>query len=75
MRVTDDGIATLVNELHPRKALSPMVVTDDGIATLVNELHPPKAFIPILVTDEGMVMCVTFVLSTPHSFQQSLPFH
>ena len=43
MRVTDDGIATIANELHPEKAPSPMLVTDNGIARLANELHPVKA--------------------------------
>ena len=74
MLATEDGIATLVNELHPSKTPFPMLVTDDGIARLANELHPKKAQSPILVTEDGMVTCVTFVLSTPHSFQESSPF-
>ena len=74
MLVTDDGIARLANALHLEKAYSPMLVTDDGIARFVNELHPLKAQSPILVTEDGMVTCVTFVLSTPHSFQESSPF-
>ena len=41
--LTDDGIGTLDNALHPEKALAPMLVTDDGISRLANELHPWKA--------------------------------
>ena len=73
MLVTDDGMSRLANELHPQKAPPPILVTDDGIARLANEMHPPKAQPPMLVTDDGMVTCVTFVLSTPHSFHESLP--
>ena len=32
-----------LNELHPLKASSSMLVTEDGIARLVNRLHPLKA--------------------------------
>jgi len=40
MLVTDDGIARLVNELHPEKAPLPMLMTAEGIERLANELHP-----------------------------------
>ena len=50
-----------------------MLVTDDGMAKLANTLHPLKAWFPMLVTDDGMVTCVTFALSTPHSFHESSP--
>ena len=39
MLAMDDGIARLANEMHPSKALSPMLVTDDGIARPANEVH------------------------------------
>ena len=71
MLVTDDGIARLAKELHPQKASSPMLVTDGGIARLANALHPLNAWSPMLVTDDGMVIRVTLVLSTPHSFHES----
>ena len=45
----------LANELHPLKAMSPMLLTDDGIARLANEQHPMKARSPMLVTEAGMV--------------------
>ena len=38
--VTDDGISTLFNLLHPLNAPSPISVTDDGIFTLVKPLQP-----------------------------------
>ena len=65
--VTEDGIATSVNELHPSKALCPMLVTEGGIATFVNELQKAKALFPMLVTEDGMVTVFTVVLSTLHS--------
>lgn len=40
--VTDDGIATLANELQSSNAPVPMLVTDDGIVRLANELHREK---------------------------------
>ena len=39
------------NEVHPPKALYPMLVTDLGIDTSTNELQSPKALYPMLVTD------------------------
>ena len=54
MLVTDAGMSTRVNELHPSKARSPMLVTDEGMATLANALHPWKAHGPMLITDVGM---------------------
>ena len=50
-----------------------MLVTDDGISRLANELQFLKAWSPRLVTDDGTVTCVTFALSTPHSFHESSP--
>ena len=44
----------VANELHPSKALSPMLVTDDGIARLANDLHPTKVLLPMLLTDDGI---------------------
>ena len=73
MLVTDVGMTTLVKELHPQKALSPMLVTDVGMATLIKELHLEKAYSPMLVTDVGIVTLVTLVLSTPHPAQESSP--
>ena len=73
MLVTDDGIARRANERHPEKAKPPMLVTDDGISRLANELQFLKAWSPRLVTDDGTVTCVTFALSTPHSFHESTP--
>ncbi len=52
MLVTDVGMATLANELHPSKAPSSMLATEVGIATLANELHPRKATAPMLDTDD-----------------------
>ena len=40
MLVTDVGMATLANEVHPLKAHTSMLVTDAGMATLANEVHP-----------------------------------
>ena len=40
MLVTEVGIDTSTNELHPQKARSPMLVTEVGIDTAANELHP-----------------------------------
>ena len=39
MLVTDAGMVTLVNALHPMKAPDSMLVIDVGMSTLVNELH------------------------------------
>ena len=39
MLVTDVGMATLANELHPWKANASMLVTDGGSSTLANEVH------------------------------------
>ena len=71
MKVTDAGMATLVNELHALKAYMLMLVTDVGMATRVNELHPSKANRPMHVTDVGIITLATSLLSTPHSFQES----
>lgn len=40
MLVTDAGMATPVNELHPLKAREPLLVTDVRIVTLVNPPPP-----------------------------------
>ena len=58
MLVTEDGIATLVNELHPQKAKILMLVTKDRIATPVNELHLKKARSPMMVTEDGIAIPV-----------------
>ena len=50
MLVTDAGMVTLVNELHPLKALSLMLVTDVGMSTLVNEPQSQKAPVAMLGT-------------------------
>ena len=73
MRVTDEGMSTLVNEVQLSKAQNSILVTDEGMATLANEMHPAKAHAPILVTDVGMPTLVTFVLSTPNSAHESCP--
>jgi hypothetical protein len=39
MDVTEDGMVTYVNSLHPEKARSPMDVTEDGMITDVNPPH------------------------------------
>ena len=39
MLVTDAGMATLVNAMHPKKAYSAMLATDVGMATFANALH------------------------------------
>ena len=43
MVVTESGMEMLANELHPLKALSPMVATESGMVMLANELHLWKA--------------------------------
>ena len=73
MLITDEGMATLANELHPEKAREPMMVTDVGIATLSNKLHPSKAHEPMMATDVGIATLVTSPLSTPHSRHESCP--
>ena len=35
----DDGIVISVNDEHPKKAVSPILVTDDGIVTCVSDEH------------------------------------
>ena len=40
MLVTEVGIDTAANEVHPWKALISMVVTEVGIDTAANEVHP-----------------------------------
>ena len=72
MRVTDEGMSTLANELQSRKAPKPMLVTDVGMATRLNALHPLKANAPMLDIDVGMPTLVTFVLSTPNSAHESI---
>ena len=49
MLVTDAGISTLVNPLHPLNAPQPMLVTDAGISTLVRLSHHQNASEPMLV--------------------------
>ena len=39
MLVTEVGIDTAANEVHPSKALPPMLVTEVGIDTSANERH------------------------------------
>jgi hypothetical protein len=39
MSVTEGGIITDVNPLHPSKAPSPIIVTEDEIVTDVNPLQ------------------------------------
>ena len=36
-------ISAVVNELHPSKAKSPMVLTESGMVMLVNEVQQEKA--------------------------------
>ena len=36
-KVTESGIVTLCNDLHPEKALTPTEVTETGIVTLCND--------------------------------------
>ena len=58
MDVTESGIITLVNPVHPENALSPMDVTESGIITLVNPVHPENALSPMDVTEFGIVTLV-----------------
>ena len=46
----------LIKPLHPKNALSPMLVTLSGITILVKPLHPKNAYSPMLVTLSGIVM-------------------
>ena len=58
MLVTDDGIARLANELHPSKALYPMLVTDDGMVTRVTLVLSTIQFTPsMVVVPSGMAKC------------------
>ena len=50
--MTEAGISTLTNELHPSKARRPMMV--GGMAMLVNELHEWKASRSMLVGEGGI---------------------
>ena len=43
MLVTLSGIVTLVRDVQPSKAPSPMLVTLSGIVTLVRDVHSQKA--------------------------------
>ena len=72
MLVTDEGMATLANELHPLKASASMMFTDVGIATPLKELHPLKAHGPMLANDVGIVTLVTSSLFTLHSRHESV---
>ena len=47
-----------VNEEHPPKALSSIVVTEPGITIDVNEEHSRKAHSPIVVTESGITIDV-----------------
>ena len=55
--LTEAGMATLANEMHPLKASSSMLVTDVGMATVANELHPRKAAYSMLVTPRNGNAC------------------
>ena len=43
------GNVTLINDLQPQKALSPIIVIVSGIVTLFNDEQYPKAHLPIFV--------------------------
>ena len=73
MLVTDEGMATLANELHPLKASASMMFTDVGIATPLKELHPLKAHGPMLVNDVGIVTLVNSSHSRHESVSESCP--
>ena len=72
MEVTESGMETLANELHPRKAPSPMVVTESGTVMLANELHPEKAHLSMVVTESGIVTVISILISTPHVSHKNL---
>ena len=69
MLVTESGIVMLANELHPEKALAPMVATESGMMVFANEVHPEKAPSPMLVTVSGRSNLVMAV----HSAKALLP--
>ena len=58
MLVTPSGIVTLVREVQPSNALSPMLVTPSGIVTLVREVQSENVLQPIHVTPSGIVTLV-----------------
>ena len=43
------SIFTLLSDVHPLKALSPIKLTDFGIFTLMTPVHPKNAYLLILV--------------------------
>lgn len=43
-----------LREIHPSKALYPILVTESGMWMLMRELQPEKALTPILVTLSGI---------------------
>lgn len=53
MHVTDSGITTVVNDLHPSNALSQIVVTVDGIVIVVNSKQFLKQNLGILYPKFG----------------------
>mgnify|MGYP000677248367 CR=1 FL=1 len=62
MLVTEVGIDTAANELHPLKALSPMLVTEVGIdtaaaATFSTVAYPPHP-LPMVVLPSGLLKCL-----------------
>ena len=52
--VTLPRIVTVVNDVHPIKALRPILVTEVGIVTVVNDEHWEKANSLILVNVLGI---------------------
>ena len=61
MLVTEDGIATPVNELHPLKALIPMLVTEDGMVTVfivvLSTPHSSHDPLSIVMVPSGILKC------------------
>jgi hypothetical protein len=43
--------------VHPKKALSAMLVTESGMSMRTKPVHPKKTPFPMLVTDDDIVTC------------------
>lgn len=61
--VTEEGIDTLINFLHPRKHPLPIDETEEGIVIFSNEEHSKKTYDPIEVTEDG----ISFSFKDEHS--------
>lgn len=54
-------VPVIVNDLHPSKALEPIVVTEEGIDILESDVQPSKEKSPIFCTVSGISILVNVV--------------